>query len=322
MHVDELMLTIDQLWLRLCRLFTSDEVVTANPKFILSSPRPHCAREQEHQTANMTESIVSHKKVLRGNSVFNLPCSQGSMHSSCTFNKQIVTRLRPKAPKLSTTRRFAHSLTGPKISSRTQPKMSLWYPRISHANSPAPGFSSLFRMLDDFDKYAHELGGRHTDISTNLSSFSPKFDVTEHEKDYTLQGELPGVSPENVAIEFTDPQTMVVRGRTERKHEEGDPSLRLGGSESSKKIEGPKGKDSEVKTKDAKDTSKESKESKDKSGPKYWLSERSFGEFSRVFNFPHNIDQDKVKAKFNQGILEIVVPKAEKTGARKIEIQG
>lgn len=115
------------------------------------------------------------------------------------------------------------------------------------------------------------------------------------------------------------PQTMVVSGHTERKHEEGDPSLRLGSSDSSKKIEGAKGKDSEVKMKDSKDT----KDSKDKSsGPKYWLSERSFGEFSRVFNFPNNIDQDKVKAKFNQGILDILVPKAEKTGARKIEIQG
>ncbi|KAK4680538.1 hypothetical protein QC764_213690 [Podospora pseudoanserina] len=241
------------------------------------------------------------------------------MQSSRTFTSKIPTLLRSGAPKSATTRRLAHSITGPRISNRTPPKMSLWYPRISHANSPTPGFSSLFRMLDDFDKYARELGGHHADSSTSLQNFSPKFDVTEHDKDYTLQGELPGVSPENVEIRFTDPQTMVVSGHTERKHEEGDPSLRLGSSDSSKKIEGAKGKDSEVKMKDSKDT----KDSKDKSsGPKYWLSERSFGEFSRVFNFPNNIDQDKVKAKFNQGILDILVPKAEKTGARKIEIQG
>ncbi|KAK4200892.1 putative heat shock protein [Triangularia verruculosa] len=229
------------------------------------------------------------------------------MQSSRNFTNKAVSALRSAAPKPTTTRRWAHNITGPKISSRTQPKMSLWYPRISHANSPAPGFSSLFRMLDDFDKYARELGGHHADGSTSLQNFSPKFDIAEHDKDYTLQGELPGVSPENVSIEFTGPHTMVVSGHTERKHEEGDPSLRLGSSDSAKKIEG------------AKDTSKEPEKS---SGPKYWLSERSFGEFSRVFNFPNNIDQDKVKAKFNQGILDIVVPKAENMGTRKIEIQG
>ncbi|KAK0672360.1 putative heat shock protein [Cercophora samala] len=241
------------------------------------------------------------------------------MQSSRNLTKHISAVARSRVPN-PIARRLAHSITGPKVSSRTRPKMSLWYPRISHANSPAPGFSSLFRMLDDFDKYARELGGHHTDTSTSLQNFSPKFDVTEHDNDYRLQGELPGVSPDNVAIEFTDPQTMVVSGHTERKHEEGDPSLRLGGSESSKKIEGAKGKESEVKMKDSKDSIKESKEKS--SGPKYWLSERSFGEFSRVFNFPNNIDQDKVKAKFNQGILDILVPKAEKMGARKIEIQG
>lgn len=44
-------------------------------------------------------------------------------------------------------------------------------------------------------------------------------------------------APENVEIEFTDGQTLVVRGHWERKHTEGDAVL-LEGPLETKKIEG------------------------------------------------------------------------------------
>lgn len=188
--------------------------------------------------------------------------------------------------------------------------MSLFTPRsMQHG---APGFSSLFRMLDDFEKYAHHyipssMGGSMIPSSSSIETCTPKFDVAEHDKNYTLQGELPGVPPENVNIEFTDPQTLVVSGHAEREHTEGDPSLAKGMIEergSKKNMEGKKG------------------ESKEDSGKtKYWLRERSFGEFSRVFSFPTSVDQDKVEAKFNHGVLDITVPKMEKKGTHKIEIK-
>lgn len=201
--------------------------------------------------------------------------------------------------------------------------MSLWTPRHP------PGFSSLFRMLDDFERYAQQTVGRPTSVIPGIGSpmtdsiaIAPKFDVTEHEKSYSLQGELPGVSPEHVSIEFTDPQTMVISGHAEREHTEGDPSLaRIGQGEETKKIESGKSSKSSKESKESKEEPKESSESTEKSTPKYWLSERSFGEFSRVFNFPAGVDQDKVEAKFNNGILNITVPKVDKKGGRKIEIK-
>lgn len=211
--------------------------------------------------------------------------------------------------------------------------LSFWTPRPFHSlssthPSSSSGFSSLFRMLDDFEKYAQShVGalGSATD-STSLGSFAPKFDVTEREKEYSLQGELPGVPTENVEIEFTDPQTLVVRGHAERKHTEGDPSLvsRVKGSEESKKFENGESK-SKMKP-SSKDSSKKeegsSSERKEESSgdAKYWLSERSYGEFSRVFSFPSSVDQSKVTAKFNNGILDIKVPKMEKQGGRKITV--
>ncbi|KAL1844183.1 hypothetical protein VTJ49DRAFT_3839 [Mycothermus thermophilus] len=181
----------------------------------------------------------------------------------------------------------------------------LQHPRFSNT---APGFSSLFRMLDDFDRYASQQLGS---VTGNVASFSPKFDVAEHEKEYVLQGELPGVPPQNVEIEFTDEQTLVVRGHHERTHTEGDQSL-LEAPQEAKKIEGKKEKET------AAANGKPGEEGKSK--PRYWLSERSYGEFSRVFSFPSAVDQDNVQAKFSDGVLEIKVPKTQRRGTKKITI--
>jgi len=171
-------------------------------------------------------------------------------------------------------------------------------------------------MLDDFDRYAQDPVASKT--AQGLRTFNPKFDVAEHEKSYVLQGELPGVPPENVVIEFTDPQTMVVRGHVEKTRTEGDPSLRLEAGKEPGRIEAAPG--SPAAGESAKGEKRVEKEEK-KPKAKYWLSERSFGEFSRVFNFPSNVDQDAVTAKFDHGLLNITVPKMEKKGVRRIEIK-
>lgn len=202
-------------------------------------------------------------------------------------------------------------------------------------NLNAPGFSSLFRMLDDFDKHAQSAFGAEPSVfagGTGRNAFSPRFDITEHEKHYLLQGELPGVPQENIIIEFTDPQTMVIRGHAEHTRTEGNPSLapqsmRIEGAKEQAKIKSGKAAAEEGDTtvvqqgEDSKDN--KDKDNKDNKKPKakYWLSERSFGEFSRVFNFPAGVNQDGVEAKLRNGVLNIMVPKVEEKGVKKIEIK-
>jgi HSP20 family protein len=41
------------------------------------------------------------------------------------------------------------------------------------------------------------------------------------------------------------------------------------------------------------------------------LKERTFGEFERTFTVPANVDQSKIKAKFDNGMLRITMPKEE-----------
>lgn len=77
-----------------------------------------------------------------------------------------------------------------------------------------PGeFSSLFRLLDDYD--SHRMGQLQTSAKQTLN---PRFDVRESQEAYYLDGELPGIARKDVEIEFSDPQTLIVKGHTERKY--------------------------------------------------------------------------------------------------------
>lgn len=56
----------------------------------------------------------------------------------------------------------------------------------------------------------------------------------------------------------------------------------------------------------------ERKFSKDKKENNLHVVETQYGNFSRSFSLPENIDASKISAKYNNGILEITIPKDEK----------
>lgn len=48
--------------------------------------------------------------------------------------------------------------------------------------------------------------------------------------------------------------------------------------------------------------------------------ERFYGKFYRSFSFPSVVNGDNIQANFGEGVLKIVVPKAEEVKPRRIEI--
>ena len=59
------------------------------------------------------------------------------------------------------------------------------------------------------------------------------------------------------------------------------------------------------------------KEEKEKN---YHLRERYYGAFQRSISLPNNIEPEKIKASFENGVLNISVPKSDKRTPKKIEI--
>ncbi|ROW11366.1 hypothetical protein VMCG_01066 [Cytospora schulzeri] len=233
-----------------------------------------------------------------------------------------------------------------------------FFPRSYFA--PEASFTPLFRLLDDFDKYSQETGthsGGRQGTRRAAPTFTPRFDVKETEHAYELHGELPGIEKDNVHIEFTEPQTIVISGRTERHYTSGTPPAGLveGGAQMSGAItEGGETEsnnnhhhtsssssphratveDEEAeKAREAGSTEvttttrapeqaqvQEQQQQQKKPAEKYWVSERSVGEFSRTFSFPARVDQEGVTANLNNGVLSVTVPKAKKHESRRINI--
>ncbi len=83
-------------------------------------------------------------------------------------------------------------------------------------------------------------------------------------------------------------------------------------------------KDLEVELTDEEVTIRGEKRSERESNEKgrYW-SERSYGAFERSIRLPSEVDGDKAKSEFNNGVLRITLPKREgaKPRSRKIEVK-
>ncbi|MDQ6718714.1 MAG: Hsp20/alpha crystallin family protein [Gemmatimonadota bacterium] len=59
---------------------------------------------------------------------------------------------------------------------------------------------------------------------------------------------------------------------------------------------------------------------KEEDGERYHLIERTYGSFSRTFQLPQGVDESKIGAEFDNGILAVRVPKTALPQPRRIEI--
>lgn len=49
--------------------------------------------------------------------------------------------------------------------------------------------------------------------------------------------------------------------------------------------------------------------------------ERSYGKFSRSMRLPSSVEADKISAKYQDGVLQIAIPKAEKARPKQIRVE-
>ena len=244
------------------------------------------------------------------------------MHSYKASHRTLAKALRPRYTLINT-----HRLSAPRHLSKTSQNMAV-FQRSMYGEDPT--FTNLFRMLDDFANYSRDAQGSQINNNRHARQrlINPKFDVRETEKTYELHGELPGIDRENIQIEFTEPQTISIRGRVERNYTTGTPptsaleNTQMSGAITEGTEASHKGADA-AKEKSGATTAVVQQERNEtpERHYRYWHQERSIGEFHRTFSFPTNVDESAVKANLDKGILHVTVPKASKPAARRINIE-
>lgn len=163
-----------------------------------------------------------------------------------------------------------------------------------HRNTFHPA-SDLFRLLDEASNLSN------IPSSPTHRTFSPNFDVHETDNSYILEGEFPGLqNKEELHLEFMDQRTLLVRGRVERSHQTGQHPRVTDTNDEGNKLKGNGPAKSQQ--------------------PRYWVSERSVGEFQRSFSFPTPVDVDGVKAGLEHGLLRVTVPKLEQKMGQRIMV--
>jgi HSP20 family protein len=65
----------------------------------------------------------------------------------------------------------------------------------------------------------------------------------------------------------------------------------------------------------------ESSDDKEVKEKESYRRERRYGRFERTFNLAFAIDSDKIEAKYENGILSLVIPRPEEQAAKQITIQ-
>ncbi|MFO7888819.1 MAG: Hsp20/alpha crystallin family protein [bacterium] len=64
----------------------------------------------------------------------------------------------------------------------------------------------------------------------------------------------------------------------------------------------------------------EKKTEDEKKEKNYHLRESYYGKFERSFRLPRDVEHDKIKAEFNDGVLDIQIPKSEKAKPKQISV--
>jgi HSP20 family protein len=59
---------------------------------------------------------------------------------------------------------------------------------------------------------------------------------------------------------------------------------------------------------------------REESSEQEFLTERSYGKFQRSFILPTAVDAEKVKASYKDGLLQVVLPKAEEAKLKQVEV--
>ncbi len=126
------------------------------------------------------------------------------------------------------------------------------------------------RFSDIMDEFFNDA------LETRRDSFAPSINISETEKQFVIEVEVPGVDKKDIELNV-ERKTLTISG--ERKFE------------------------------------------KKEDGKHYHRVESHYGNFSRSFTLPDNVNIETINAAYHNGILSITVDKSEQSMRKQIKIK-
>jgi len=149
--------------------------------------------------------------------------------------------------------------------------------KITKRKSEPTAIESMRREMDRFfDELTPFSWMRETNGGSRMDVWAPNTDMSEDENEYVIKMDIPGMTKDDIEVNFED-NRITIRG--ERSEEERE-------------------------------------EKKD-----YIRKERYKGSFYRSFTIPKTVDEDQIKAKFEEGVLKVNLPKAEVSKPKEVKVE-
>jgi len=186
-------------------------------------------------------------------------------------------------------------------------------------------FSPVNPWWYDTDSSAWDILADHPFFNINSSFFREanlgrdnRTNVTELENEYKVEVEVPGYEKAELDVEFAlDGRSVTISGKRETSFEEESPA-----EESKEGKEKEEKKEKPEKEKKHRWLTRRSRETAvGRAIPRYWVSERSVGEFSRTFRFAAPVNSEKATARLENGVLTLIIPKTAGPSGQKVTIE-
>lgn len=160
--------------------------------------------------------------------------------------------------------------------------------RQASGSGMLPGFN-LFNDFFDIDRFFP-----HVQMSQQMQQMRqhPAVNIIENDKEFRIEVSAPGMKKEDFSIDMEEGRLTI---SAERKYENEESS----GGEKSGKGKG-----------------KAEKEATGGNNERYTRREFGYSQFSRSFMLPENVDPEKIQAQYQDGILNLTLPKREEDQKR------
>lgn len=184
--------------------------------------------------------------------------------------------------------------------------MDAWRPDTFFNASP---WQMMRRMQDEMDRLfsdfvsggaalsPYQRGGAGLPMQST-QVWNPSIDVSEDQNEYCIEVDLPGVSKDNIHVEVQNGQLSL---RAEMRQESGD------GQQGDPNQQGQQNSQNQQNQQNQR---------------QYHTRERRYGYFQRTFPLPDNVDEEKIRCDFRDGVLTCHLPKSEpqQSQARQIPV--